>query len=60
MDINEFINIYVSMILGPEMNGRGYTGFRLSNNTRIFFKNSHMHPDQVLRLKKHYKNKGIQ
>ena len=57
--INEFIDKYVSMILGPEVNGRGYVGFRLSNNTKIFFKNTRIYPNQMLRLKKHYQKNGV-
>ena len=59
MNINEFIDTYVSMILGPATNGRGYTGFILSNNTKIFFMDTKIYPNQVLKLSQHYKKKGI-
>tara|TARA_Y100001951_G_scaffold35189_1_gene27800 strand:- start:94 stop:282 length:189 start_codon:yes stop_codon:yes gene_type:complete len=57
--INDFIDTYVSMILGPEVDGRGYVGFKLSNNMKIFFKDTRIYPNQALRLAKHYKKNGI-
>ena len=43
--INDFIDTYVSMILGPEVDGRGYVGFKLSNNMKIFFKDTRIYPN---------------
>ena len=59
MDINEFIDTYVSMILGPAVGGRGRIGFRLSNGMRIFFRNTHINKQQASRLSKHYWKEGI-
>ena len=59
ISINEFINKYVSMIIGPAVNGRGYVGFSLKNNSRIFFKDSKMSKGESIRLLKHYKKEGI-
>lgn len=58
MTINDFIDMYVSMILRPAINGRGYTGFVLSNNTKIFFKNSYIHANNKNKLAQHYRNIG--
>ena len=57
--INEFIDTYISMILGPEVNGRGYVGFRLTNNTKIFFKDTRIYSNQMSKLKQHYKKNGV-
>lgn len=59
MDINQFIDTYVSMIIGPAVGGRGCTGFRLSNNMKIFFKHTHIHNQQAMKLSKHYWKEGI-
>tara|TARA_R100000750_G_C2276756_1_gene69631 strand:+ start:251 stop:436 length:186 start_codon:yes stop_codon:yes gene_type:complete len=59
ISINEFIDNYVSLILGPETDGRGYTGFRLANNMKIFFRNTHIYPNQAFKLAKHYKKNGV-
>ena len=59
ISINEFINKYVSMIMGPAINGRGYIGFCLKNNSKIFFKDSKMSKEESIRLSKHYKKEGI-
>ena len=59
ISINEFINKYVSMIIGPAVNGRGYVGFSLKNNSRIFFKDSKMSKEESIRLSKHYRKEGI-
>tara|TARA_R100000306_G_C4320384_1_gene114852 strand:- start:40 stop:222 length:183 start_codon:yes stop_codon:yes gene_type:complete len=59
MNINEFINKYVSLIIGPAVGGRGTIGFCLKNNTKIFFKDSKMSKEESIRLSKHYKKEGI-
>ena len=59
MNINEFINKYVSMIMGPAVGGRGTIGFCLKNNTKIFFKDSKMSKETAIKLSKHYKKEGI-
>ena len=59
ISINEFVNKYVSMIMGPAVGGRGSIGFRLKNNSKIFFKDSNMDKETAIKLSKHYKKEGI-
>lgn len=59
MNINEFIDIYVSMIIEPIIGGHKHTGFLLDNNTRILFKDSRVYPAQAKKLLRHYKKNGI-
>ena len=58
MNINEWINIYHSMIVEP-ININGKMGFHLTNSMRILFDDTSLTKKSVQILKKHYERLSL-
>ena len=59
MNINEWLHKYVSMILRPIVLNKGFSGFVLSNNMTILFKDTKMSQKSLVTLKRHYDRIGL-
>jgi len=54
MNINAWIDTYHSMIMMPINKYSGISGFQLTNNMRIYFKDSHLTDKSRLIMKRHW------
>lgn len=59
MNINEWINTYCSMIMWPVKKHSGISGFQLTNNMRIYFKDATLTDKSKSTIKRHWKKQLV-